>query len=295
MDHILDLVDVSELTTRVVAFAPRLGSAFVFFLGFWFLYRLTRIPIEAALRRVGMHDTIINLLVRNVYRYTVLIFGAVMALDQLGVNIGAALAGLGVAGIAIGFAAQDSVANVISGFLILWDKPFEVGDWLRVDGQFGRVAEITLRTTRLQTNQNTWVVLPNKSIVDAVLENLSKNGETRIDIPIGIAYKENVEAARTAILPVLNDIDVVRERPAPDVVVVELGDSSVNLLMRVWVDDPGTEPAVRARALEGAKRALDDAGIEIPFPHLQLFLDEVRSPVWKDLREFVAARGRGGE
>jgi small conductance mechanosensitive channel len=129
--------------------------------------------------RAGMEEALIGLLVDNILYYAVMVVGLVMAAAQLGINAGAALAGLGVIGLALAFAAQDSVANVISGIIIFWDKPFVIGDWIKVEEQFGRVNNITLRSTRIRTPRNTYVVIPNKSIIDAVLENLSQHGELR--------------------------------------------------------------------------------------------------------------------
>jgi small conductance mechanosensitive channel len=228
----------------------------------------------------GMEKALIGLLVDNILYYGVMIFGLVMAAAQLGINVGAALAGLGVIGLALAFAAQDSVANVISGIIIFWDKPFEVGDWIKVEEQFGRVNNITLRSTRIRTPRNTYVVIPNKSIIDAVLENLSQHGELRVDVAVGIAYKEDILAARRVLLEAVSRIDTVKSDPAPDVVVQELGDSSVNLQIRVWIDAAQDRQSTQFKAIEAAKLALDEAGIEIPFPHLQLFVDDVEDRVW---------------
>ncbi|NNE44835.1 MAG: mechanosensitive ion channel, partial [Gemmatimonadetes bacterium] len=153
---------------------------------------------------------------------------------------------------------------------------------VEVEGQFGRVSDITLRTTRIRTNQNTYVVIPNKAIIDSVLKNYSKHGETRVDVPVGIAYKESMAAAREAILKrVPEKVDMVLSSPEPDVVVTDLGDSSVNLMVRVWIEDAKDLPATQFAVVEESKRALDEVGIEIPFPHLQLFVDNVEDRVWE--------------
>jgi len=282
--EIQGLVDVQQLLTRLVAFIPDLIAAIVIFVAFQMLFKITRVPIVAALKRTTLHEKLIELLIDNIYRYALIVFGLVMAVDQLGVNVTAALAGIGVAGIALGFAAQDAVANVISGFLIFWDKPFEVGSWVQVEGQFGRVSNITLRTTRIQTNQNTYVVIPNKNIIDRVLENFSQHGELRIDVPVGIAYKESIQEAREVILKrIPEQLDWIRSDPAPDVVATELGNSSVNLLVRVWIDDPGDRQKTFHGVIEQSKIALDEADIEIPYPHLQLFVENVEDRVWERL------------
>lgn len=299
MERLWTALDPQLLVQKLVDFLPALLLALVMMAAAAVLYRVTRPPIEAALRRAGFHDTLIEMLVRNVYRFLVFGFGLVMAADQLGVNVGAALAGIGVAGIALGLAAQDSLANTVAGFLIFWDKPFEVGDWVNVADQYGRVSNITMRTTRIRTNQNTYVVIPNRKIIDEVLVNHSKHGATRIDVPIGIAYKEDVAAARAVLLRAAAGLEGVARDPAPDVVVVGLGNSSVDLRLRVWIDDAAHEQPVFFRVVEAAKGALDAAGIEIPFPHLQLFVEDIRERVWQGLSRIPSLaleppRGTGG-
>ncbi|MDH3522915.1 MAG: mechanosensitive ion channel, partial [Acidobacteriota bacterium] len=281
MQQLLDSIDVSQLMTQLIAFVPRLVAALVLLVFFWVLARVLGRVLRRLMRGAGMEEALVGLLVDKLFYYGLMVFGVVMAAAQLGVDVGAALAGLGVAGIAVGFAAQDSVANVISGIIIFWDKPFVVGDWIKVEDQFGTVSKITLRSTRIRTPLNTFVVIPNKSIIDAVLENLSAHGELRVDLALGIAYKEDTRAARRVLLAAVREIDTVKSEPAPDVVVEELGDSSVNLQLRVWIDDAKDRQATFFAVMEAAKLALDEAGIQIPFPHLQLFVDDVEDRVWE--------------
>ncbi len=206
-----------------------------------------------------------------------------MAASQVGINVGAALAGLGVVGIAIGFAAQDILSNIIAGFVIFLDKPFEVGDLIQAEEHYGSVTNITLRSTRIRTPQNTYVVVPNKRIIDAVVVNHSKHGETRVDVPVGIAYKESIPDARKVLLDAVSGLKDVVDHPVPSVVVDELGGSSVNLTVRVWIENAEREKPVFFSVLEASKLALDAAGIQIPYPHLQLFWDDVEDRVVRKL------------
>ncbi len=292
---IKQVVDLEALAKKAVDFLPGLFVGLLILFLFWLFYRITRTSLRAVLRRAGIHETLINLLVGSMYRAVLMIFGLVMAADQVGINVGAALAGLGVAGIAIGFAAQDSLANMISGFLIFWDKPFLVGDWVTVSDQYGQVRSITLRTTRIRTNNNTYVVIPNKNIIDEVLVNHSKHGETRVEIPIGIAYKESIPKAREVLLEAVKKVEGISDTPAPDVVVESCGSSSVDLKVRVWIHDSSIEQPVFFRALEASKLALDEAGIEIPFPHLQLFLEKIEDRVWERAQRFPPLASLGGD
>ncbi len=296
MIDLTQFLDLRSLVTRIVAYLPDVFAALLIFAVFWLGFRILRRPLEAALKRMDVQVAIRHLLIERLLRYTLLLVGVVMAADQLGFNVATALAGLGVVGIALGFAAQDSVANVIAGILIFWDKPFQVGDWIETESEYGQVSEITLRSTRIRTPRNTYVVVPNKRIIDATLENFSQHGALRVDVPLGIAYKENVAQARRVLLEALAGLPALSAEHNTDIVVSDLGDSSVNLLLRVWVDNGDQKPAIRAAVLELAKTALDKAGIQIPFPHLQLFVDNVEDRVWQDLSRLpgFAARTEPG-
>ncbi len=289
MQSVLDLVDAQQIVDMVVGFIPNLTAALLVFFVFWLLLKVTRRTMRTLLKKADFAETLITLLVDNVYRVVILALGLVMAASQLGIDVGAALAGIGVAGIAVGFAAQDSIANTIAGFMIFWDKPFQVGHFITTQGKYGEVTDITMRTTRIRTPENTYIVLPNRQIIEDFMINHSMYGETRINVPLGIAYKEDIPEARQVLLEAARSITNVAKDPEPAVVVTELGNSSVNLEVRVWVRDASYEKPVFVEVIEACKLALDKAGIQIPFPHLQLFVDEVKEPVWR-----AATRLAGG-
>jgi len=284
MNNLLSPQSLEAFWVMLITFLPNLIAAALILLVFWIVYKILAKPLRALLSRSEMDDTLVRLLTDSVFRFLMLFVAVVMAAGQVGINVGAALAGLGVAGVAVGFAAQDSLANTISGFMIFWDKPFRVGEWISVGGQYGKVSDITLRSTRIRTPQNTYVVIPNKNIIDDVLVNHSKHGGMRIDLPLGVAYKESIPRAREVLLEAMRKMAGVAGRPEPDVVVQGLGDSSVNLLVRIWIDNAEDELDMSFDALEACKLALDAAGIEIPFPHLQLFVDDLKDEAIEKLK-----------
>lgn len=265
-----DVIDVERLLTQIVTFIPDLVMAIIMLVLFQFAIRLTREPLRKVFLRTHMERGLVDLLVDRVYTTLVMIFGAIMAASQIGIDVVAALAGLSVAGIAIGFAAQDTLSNIIAGFVIFWDQPFRVGDMIDVAGHYGRVKEITLRSTRIRTNNNTFVVIPNRMIIDEVLVNSSKHGYVRLQVPVGIAYKEDITAARDVLVAAVGEVDGVLRQPAPEIVATGLGDSSIDLLIHAWILDAADEKPIFYRVVEAAKNSLDAAGIEIPFPHRQL-------------------------
>ena len=270
-------LDLRALGTATVAFLPRLLVAALILLLFWIAYRTTRVTLGRVLRRAHFDDALIRLLIDNVYRSALIVVAFVIAAGQVGINIMPALAGLGVVGIALGFAAQDSVANMISGFLIFWDKPFLVGDYVSVQDQYGRVTEITLRTTRVRTPSNSYVVIPNRKIIESTLVNHSKHGGMRVEIPITIASSEHIGEARRALLAAVATVEGVVAEPGPDVVVKALGTTGTDLLVRVWIEDAALDRPVFFQVTEACKEALDRAGVQTPSPQIQLLVDQAKA------------------
>lgn len=289
MKPIWDRLNVEVLVTQFVGWIPSLIAAVLIVVFFWLVFRVTRSALSRLLARAGFDPALSSMLV-NVYRFALFAFGIVMAASQLGINVGAALAGLGVVGLTIGFAAKDSLSNIMAGFLIFWDKPFRVDDWVTLGEHYGRIAEITMRTTRLQTRNNTWVIIPNQTVINEILVNHSTKGETRLEVPVGIGYTEDIQEARKVILQALNSLELVLKEPAPNVVVKNLGSSTVDLVVHAWVADAKDEKPAFFRILETLKVSLDKAQIEMPFPHMDLSLVSVDDQVWKGVGRLAEPR-----
>ncbi len=255
------------LTGRIARAAV---MAFLYYLGWLIGLR----AITHALSRYQLDPSIVQLL-RNVISVVFVALGSASILSQFGVNVLSLITGLGVVGIAVGFAAQDTLGNFVAGTTLLIERPFRIGDWVQVNGQLGKVREITLRNTRLVTRDNVYTSIPNSEVASSEILNYSAGGPLRLTVALGIAYGESIAAAREVLVPVMQKSERIMQRPVPLVRVDELADSSVNLQLIFWIEpsEIATEPAIRASILEASKVALDEAGIQIPFPHLQLFVD----------------------
>ncbi|WP_245846183.1 mechanosensitive ion channel family protein [Longibacter salinarum] len=240
------------------------------------IYRL----VDRALARIFDHSSRIDAGVQGLlmksFRVIAITFIIAMVLSSLGVNVTALVAGLSIAGIAVGFAARDSLENFIAGVTILMDKPFKVGDYIVIKDHYGQVHEITLRSTRIRSVRNEVLVLPNTEMITQEVVNHTKQNTLRIDIEFGIAYKEYPQEAREAVLPILEDDDRILTRPEPSVVVTGMADSAVTMTLRFFIREPSEEVPMRWEYTEKVREALREADIEIPFPHRQLFLDEAR-------------------
>jgi len=266
-------IDFKTLATRIVAYLPNIVGALLLALLFWALSKVVKRMATTALEKTRISVEARNLLVRFA-TYTVAVIAVLTVADQLGINITSLIAGAGIAGLALSFAAQDTIANVISGIAIIIDRPFKQGDLISIGGDMrASVTDIRLRTTVLTTLDNETVVVPNKQLAQERVVNYTLTPRIRVRVPIGIAYKEDMQSAREALLKTVEGDDRLLGNPPPTVLVINLGDSSVNLELRFWTEDSILKFPLMWEYTEKCKRALDNAGIEIPFPHLQLFLE----------------------
>lgn len=266
----------------------RLLNALLVLAIFYAVYRLVYGLLAGVLDRTGA-DPGVRYILGQLTRYGLLAVAVLSALGQVGIEVGSLLAGLGILGLAVGLAAQDSLANLIAGITILWDRPFRVGDNVTVAGTFGEVREIGLRSTRILTVEQLDAILPNREVINQKIVNHTRNPRLRLGVSVAIAYREDTREAREVILEKVRGHELIREEPAPEVVVRELADSGVNLELRVWLIDPYDERKALFALTELAKLALDEAGIEIPFPQVTLHYGSGTFPV------AVHEDGEGGE
>ena len=179
---------------------PRIVTAIAVLVTFYVLYRILYVLLRKVLQRSTFVDAGLQTLAMQGFRMASAIFIAVMVLGELGFNVAVLIGGLGVAGLAVSFAARDTLENVISGVTILVDRPFRIGDRVIVRGTYGAVREITLRSTRIRTANNEIMVMPNLHMINEPLVNQTMLEPLRVDIPFGIAYKEFPQEARAVIL-----------------------------------------------------------------------------------------------
>lgn len=273
---------VNTMVMGTLAFIPKLLAALILFGIFWVIYRLIRRIVLGSMARAHVDSSIRDML-GALLRWSIMGFALVIACDQIGVQIAALLTGVSIIGLAIGFAAQETLANFIAGVVIFWDKPFKVGDWIIIDGMFGKVLRVSFRSTRMLNLNGETIVMPNTYMLSNRVANHSTHPVIRVDIPIGIAYKESIDKARTTLLAVVEGDQRICKDPPPSVVVTACADSSVNLILWLWIHDESVEKSVFYEYLEKAKKALDAANIEIPFPHVQLMLEN--TPALMSLRQ----------
>lgn len=195
----------------------------------------------------------------------------ILVITQLGVKSSSLVAILGAAGLAVGLALQGSLANFAGGVLILFFKPFKIGDFISAQGVEGTVKEISIFTTKLNTFGNQLAIIPNGKLSNDNIINYSVEGKRRDKIDIGISYDSTIKTAKEILLKLINEQEQVIQDPIPVVVVSELGDSAITLSLRYWTL---TEHFwdIHFYTLEEAKKRLDAAGISIPFPQTDIHI-----------------------
>jgi len=228
--------------------------------------------IDRYLVRRGLDRNLV-LLVRYAAMTLLVVWGAYLV---AGAQIAPIVGALGVLGLAVGLAAQDTFSNFIAGIILLMDRPFEIGDWVHVGEAFGQVDGLTLRTTRLRTPDNELVAIPNAVVAGGEIKNLSAGGPLRLRIPVGVAYRHDTREVRKVLERVLEGHPALLADPAPAVLVTGLGDNSVDFTLVVWIPEGEIPnyPVIAAEITEAAKIALDEAGIEIPFPQRTVWFPE---------------------
>jgi len=234
------------------------------------LARIVSSLVPRLLSQSRVDPTIISFAETLTY-YGLLGFVVLAVLNRLGVETASIIALLGAAGLAVGLALQGSLSNFAAGVLMVVFRPFSVGDYISVDGTEGTVEAIQLLTTTLVGLDNTVSVVPNSTISNSTIVNYTRKPQRRIDGVVGISYGDDIAQARQVILTALSTDPRVLSTPAPSVVVLDFGDSSVNLGVRPWVR-PQDYWAVSLSMYELIKRHLDEQGITIPFPQRDVHL-----------------------
>lgn len=280
MEYVLGHLGLNEISKEDLlwSFVPNLFSAFVTIVLIVIFYFITARIFEAALRKTTMQESLVQITVRSLYRSAVIIIGLILVLSKLGINVTAAVAGIGVLGIAVGFAAQQTIANIFSGFGIFVDRLYAAGDWVKIADHYGEVISISLRTTKIRTLDSTYISVPNSLVTSSPVINYSEEGILRITAQLHIPYRESIEDAREVLVEAVKRIKGVLKKPEPAVVVNKLGEYGVQLNVRIWVDKPEHEQKFFFLLTETCKGALDAAGISIPYPHHNIQIVKEEKP-----------------
>lgn len=268
---------VKEVTGRFESYIPEniieivAGYAFslimailVFLIGKWFAKKITALLVKVLRKVKGMDETLVKFL-ENIVYYVLMVVVILTALSELGVETTSFLAILGAAGLAIGLALQGSLGNFASGVMIILFKPFKVGDVVNAAGVTGSVQEVTIFNTIMITPDNQKVIVPNSSITGGSITNINANPTRRVDLVVGIGYEDDIKKAKEVLNSIVEADERVLKEKGITVAVSELADSSVNFVVRAWVNTPDYW-GVKFDLTENVKVTFDKEGISIPYP-----------------------------
>ncbi|MFA1611547.1 mechanosensitive ion channel family protein [Halobellus rubicundus] len=250
----------------------RIGISALFLIGAYTMTGLIRQLVEEIAQTrssLGEHEREIAFRVGQVSLY---LLAFVIVLSLWRINIGGILVGAGFLGIVVGMAARQTLGALLAGFVLMFSRPFEIGDWIQVGDHEGIVTDITIVNTRIQTFDGEYVMIPNDVVSSESLVNRSRKGRLRIEVEVGIDYDADPERAAKVAQQAVSGLDDPMNVPTPQVVLKRLDDSAVVLGVRYWIDNPSARRKWRSQtAVIGAvKEALEDEGIKIPFPQREL-------------------------
>ncbi len=246
-----------------------IGALVVLIVG-WIAAKWIRASLRNALTRRNVDATLVPFIASMVY-YLVLAFVLIAVLGMFGIEATSMVAVLGAAGLAVGLAMQGTLSNFAAGVMLLIFRPFKVGDYVDAGGVAGSVVEVAIFSTTLHSPDNVRITVPNSGIYGAVIKNFSANDTRRNDMVVGIAYDDDIGKAIEVLQSCLDADDRVLKDPAPVIAVSELGDSSVNLVVRPWCTKEDYW-GLRFDLTRKMKEQLEAAGCSIPFPQTDVHL-----------------------
>ena len=248
------------------------GALAILLVGWWLAGRVRTIVVRM-LDRVPHLDDTLKPFLSSLARYGVIIITLVAVLAQFGVETTSLIAVLGAAGLAVGLALQGTLQNIAAGIMLLFLRPFKVGDFIDAGGTSGSVNAIGLFVTEMTTSDGIYRSVPNSSLWNTDILNYSRHSTRRMDITVGIGYGDHVDKGLTVLRGMLEGDPRVLKDPAPQVMVSELADSSVNLTMRCWADT-GDFWALKFDLNKWSKERLEEAGLSLPFPQRDVHLQQ---------------------
>ena len=266
-------IDIQEIISNyVIPWGINIILALaVFVIGRWLASMIVR-GVKRLMKKANMDKALIGFL-SSILNAVLLVVVVIAALEQLGVNTTSVLAVFAAAGLAVGLALKDSLSNFSAGVMLIIFKPFKVGDFVEAAGISGVVEVIRIFNTQLRTGDNREIIVPNAQIYGGIITNFSAREQRRIDMVIGIGYEDDIRIAKQILEEILQAEERVLKEPAPVILVSELGESSIDLAVRPWVNSADYWN-VRSDLLETIKREFDAKGISIPYPQRDIHMHQ---------------------
>lgn len=269
LERLQTLFNPEALGTRLVDFMINLIVALITFAAFYLLWIIVRQLLKRFLPK-SRFDKTSQAFIKTILQYSILLLGLVNALSVMGVDTAGLLASLGIVGITIGFAARDAFSNLISGILIFLDRPFVIGDLVEVGDNYGRVDQITLRSTRIITSDGKMLAVPNAEIINKTVTSYTNFPHLRLDVGVTVGVNENIDQVRHILFEVIQDDPDYLADPPARVVITQLNDYNVALELQAWINDERQHVEKRFELREKIFNKLTEKQIEMPFETIKL-------------------------
>jgi small conductance mechanosensitive channel len=267
----MDTPWIEGILDLVTAYALNVIGGIFLLIGGWIVAKWIKRGLRKGLGKTNVDPTLVRFF-SNMAGWLVMIFAVLASLELFGIETTSFIAVLGAAGLAVGLAFQGTLSNFAAGVLLLLFRPFKVGDVVTAAGQTGLVHEIDLFVTKIDTPDNRRLVIPNSKVVGDTIETITHHPIRRVDVNVGTDYGAKLKWVRAVLERAALGVEGRLADPPPQVFLVALGASSIDWQVRVWCHTPDYF-AVREALTEAVKEALDDAGIGIPFPQMDVHLD----------------------
>jgi small-conductance mechanosensitive channel len=218
-----------------------------------------------------------QMLIKRFVRYTAIVILFLIVISELEINLTAIFGAAGVIGIVIGVASQTSIGNIVSGFFLVSEKPFEIGDLIRIGDKTGTVYSIDLLSIKIKTLDNLLLRIPNQTVISTEVINVTKFPIRRMDIDISVAYKEDLAKVKSVLERIVKRNPLCLDEPEPLIIFKTFGDHGINILLGVWFEKANFLKVKNSIFME-IKSTFDAEGIEIPFPHVSIYAGETTKP-----------------
>lgn len=271
MDFNLDKL-LEDAPALIVSYGLQILLALmILIVGKWLARLISKSIINTMIKK-DIDKTISNF-TGSIIHTVLLVVAIIAALGQLGIQTASFIAIVGAAGLAVGFALQGSLSNFASGVLLILFRPIRSGDFIEAAGQTGVVDEVGIFSTIMKSGDNKVIIIPNSNIMGSNIINYSLEDTRRIDMIIGVAYDADIRAVKAVLGEIIANDDRVLKEPEPTIALAELGDSSVNFVVRPWVNSSDYWPT-KFSLLETIKLRFDEENIGIPFPQIDIHLQK---------------------
>lgn len=218
-----------------------------------------------------------QMLIKRFVRYTAIVILFLIIISELEINLGAIFGAAGVIGIVIGVASQTSIGNIVSGFFLVSEKPFEIGDLIRIGDKTGTVYSIDLLSIKIKTLDNLLLRIPNQTVISTEVINVTKFPIRRMDIDISVAYKEDLGKVKSVLERIVKNNPLCLDEPEPLIIFKTFGSSGIDILLGIWFEKANFLKVKNSIFME-IKSTFDAEGIEIPFPHVSIYAGEATKP-----------------